>query len=82
MIKGQLDSKIHNNQIENMVIFPEMQRAEKTKTNDAVILRQFHCFLSNAKLPSRWRGSANVLHDALKMPVIIKKNFLLIAYLL
>ena len=30
-----------------------MQRAETTKTNDAVTLRQFHRFLESAKLPHK-----------------------------
>ena len=34
-----------------------MQRAQTTKTNDAVTLRQFHRFLENAKLPPRWKCS-------------------------
>ena len=72
MTKQQPETIILNNQIENKLIFLEMQRAKTTILNDAVTLRQFNRFLPNAKLPPHWQGSVEKLEDVLKMPIIIQ----------
>ena len=52
-----------------------MQRAETTKTNDVVTLRQFHRFLENAKLPPRWKCSVEKLNDVLQIAYLSKEVF-------
>ena len=44
-------------------VFKTMEHAASTKINDAVTMRQFNRFLTNAKLPPLWEGKikSNVL---------------------
>ena len=50
-----------------------MERAQTTKKNDAVTLRQFNCFLITAKLPSQFKGTVKQFKDVVqKMPIILK----------
>ena len=49
-----------------------MEHATKTKLNDAVTLRQFNRFLTNAKLPPRWESKIKSLEDVLQMPIIFQ----------
>ena len=44
-------------------VFKTMEHAATTKINDAVTMRQFNRFLTNAKLPPLWEGKikSNVL---------------------
>ena len=50
-----------------------MERAQTTKKNDAVTLRQFNLFLKTANLPSQFKGTVKQFKDVVQqMPIILQ----------
>ena len=50
-----------------------MERAQTTKKNDAVTLRQFNRFLKTANLPSQFKGTVKQFKDVVQqMPIILQ----------
>ena len=49
-----------------------MEHAPTTKINDAVTMRQFNRFLTNATLPPLWEGKIKSLQDVVEMPIIFQ----------
>ena len=53
-----------------------MERAQTTKKNDAVTLRQFNQFLKTANLPSQFKGTVKQFKDVVQQMSIILEDLL------